>query len=318
MALNMKIGKRTAQSGFTYFGLLVAIATVALGVGTGAGMLSNDVRRDKELDLLFAGDAIRRALDSYHAKNSGGVNPFPRQLEWLLRDPGQPTVQRYLRKIFRDPMHVENQSGALKISGTWVLIFNPEGQIVGVRSNSTDIPLKKSGFPPPYENFKLAKSYADWQFMATGAVAVPAQTGGQPGNFIPTPFAPSVPLVPAGGNPLAQGASPGVLGARAQPSAPVANPQTSTPQVPILEQPAAPAASSTAASTQQVTDPGPPPSATPVVASPPTTPPAPAPSDAAVATPAPTAPAPAPAAVPQPPTVGASPQPFIFRAPKDF
>ena len=138
----MKTGRRGPQAGYTYFGLMLAILAASLAVSAGATRLTNDMRRDKEAELLFAGDEIRRALELYHSKNTAGMQPFPRTLDALLRDPNQLSVQRYLRKIYRDPMHDPDVPGASAENGFWVLIRDGNGQIVGVRSNSMREPLR--------------------------------------------------------------------------------------------------------------------------------------------------------------------------------
>jgi hypothetical protein len=57
-----------------------------------------------------------------------------------------------------------------------VLIHDNNGQIIGVHSNSGREPLRKDGFPTEYAAFRQARSYADWKFVAEGAVPV-AQAG---------------------------------------------------------------------------------------------------------------------------------------------
>lgn len=174
----MRTGNAAAQAGYTYFGLLLAITVASLTLSAGASLLGNEVRRDKERDLMFAGDAIRRAIEHYHLKNQGSPEPFPKRLESLLRDPHQATVQRHLRKIYRDPMHEPDLIGMQAMGGTWVLIHDVNGQIVGVHSNSPREPLRKEGFPADYVAFRQARSYADWKFVAVGGVPA-AQEGTQ-------------------------------------------------------------------------------------------------------------------------------------------
>lgn len=323
----MKTGSARPQAGFTYFGLLLAIATAALVVSAGASLLTNDLRRDKELELLFAGDEIKRALETYHAKNTGGLYPYPKQLEWLLRDPNQPSLQRYLRKIYRDPMHEPDEAGSTTLIGTWVPILGTGGQVIGVHSNSARQPLKTAGFPKNYEGFRAAKRYSDWKFIAAGAVEVQPNAGaaGQPRNFIPTPISPGVPQVPAGA------ATPvGPAGARPAPPLP---PQQQLPQQqpvqpppaqPVVVPPPPPPEPPARPPEPPVQDvPPPPPPAQPASGAPasaapggPATAPAVPGAPAAAAPAAPAAPAPAPNADPAPPS--SSPQPFIMRPLKDF
>ena len=172
----MRTGSAAAQAGYTYFGLLLAITVASLTLSAGATLLGNEVCRDKERELMFAGDAIRRAIGQYHLKNQGSPEPFPKRLESLLRDSNQATVQRYLRKIYHDPMHEPGGFGFQPMSGDWVLIHDNNGQIIGVHSNSGREPLRKDGFPTEYAAFRQARSYADWKFVAEGAVPV-AQAG---------------------------------------------------------------------------------------------------------------------------------------------
>ena len=309
----MKTGRRGAQAGFTYFGLLLAILTASLAVSAGVTLLTNDMRRDKEAELLFAGDEIRRAIELYHSKNTAGMQPFPRTLDALLRDPNQLSVQRYLRKIYRDPMHDPDVPGASVENGVWVLIRDGNGQIVGVHSNSMREPLRTSGFPKQYEGFRQAKRYADWQFLAAGGVPVDPKAGNvaEPRSFIPTPVVPAVPVAPP--------AAP----APQQPLAPPPPPPPPTP--PPAQEPVVPAA--------PVTAPVPPPASAqpaapapaPVVA--PAAPPnaggaaapaAPA-ASGATAAPAASAPAaPAPATSTEPAQPSSSPQPFVIRSPAGF
>ena len=180
------------QQGFAYYGLLFSVAVAALVATTGSHLLGNEQRREKEAELLACGDEIRHAIENYHAKNTAGINPFPARLEWLVRDPHQLTIKRYLRRICRDPMQERGPDG-LVLPLAWGLIFDASGQIVGVHSESLREPLKRSGFDPVYEAFRQAKSYADWRFIATGAV--PAQGNGRNTlgtlNFIPLPGLPA-------------------------------------------------------------------------------------------------------------------------------
>ena len=305
----MKTGRRGAQAGYTYFGLLLAILAASLAVSAGVTLLTNDMRRDKEAELLFAGDEIRRALELYHSKNTAGMQPFPRTLDALLRDPNQLSVQRYLRKIYRDPMHDPDVPGAVAENGFWVLIRDGNGQIVGVRSNSLREPLRTSGFPKQYEGFRQAKRYADWQFLAAGGVPVDPKAGNvaEPRSFIPTPVVPAVPVAPP---------------AAAIPQQPLAPPPPPPPPPPQQEfvVPAVPV-------TAPVPPPAPAPTVVPAAPAPaPVVAPAVSPNAAGAAAPAaPATPAasgapaaPAPAAAAEPAQPSSSPQPFVIRAPAGF
>ena len=296
----MKTGRRGAQAGYTYFGLLLAILAASLAVAAGVTLLSNDMRRDKEAELLFAGDEIRRALELYHSQNTAGMQPFPRTLDALLRDPNQLSVQRYLRRIYRDPVHDPDVPGAAAENGFWVLIRDGNGQIVGVHSNSMREPLRRSGFPKQYEGFRQARRYADWQFLAAGGVPADPKAGtvAEPRSFIATPVVPVVPVAP-----------PAAAAPQQSLAAPPPPLELVVPAVPL---------------TAPVTPPAPAPTVVPAAPAPaPVVAPAVSPNAAGAAAPAtpaasgaPAAPVPAAPAEPtQPPS---SPQPFVIRAPAGF
>jgi len=297
----MRPGSRAG--GFTYFGLLLAIATAAGAIAGGTRLLANDLRREKELDLLFAGDEIRRAIEAYHARNNAGIDPYPKTLEALLRDPNQPAVVRYLRRVRGDPMREPGAEAPPGETGGWVLIRDAQARVIGVHSPSTQAPLKRSGFPKHYEPFSQARSYADWKFIAAGAlqapVNAPASAGG---NFIPSPIPPGGPLVPAGrGVPSAAPAAPATA-ARA-PSAPLPGEAAATrvPESPLIrvEPPAGAVAAPAPASPPPVPEPQPAvpvPAAAPAVSAP-AAPPQPA---APGSIPPPPPPAPATASAPAP------------------
>ena len=204
-------GAARHQGGYTYFGLMLVLGVVAIGLGVGSSFLAQDLRREKEAELLFAGDQIRRAIENYHALNNGGQQPWPNSLEALLRDPNQPSMVRYLRRIYLDPM---------KPGAEWEPILGQGRGIIGVRSSSREKPIKRSGFAMQYRSFENARTYGDWRFLATGAVADPNAPGAdapgspttesafpgsdapaQPGNAFGSPGL-LKPVAPSASNPL--------------------------------------------------------------------------------------------------------------------
>ena len=234
MAAVMKIG---SQAGYTYAAVLLAVFAAALASAGGMHLFGNEVRRAREAELMFVGDSIRRALERYHAKNPAGLYPFPRDLEWLLLDPNQPSLQRYLRRIYDDPMREPGVQSASATAGGWVLIRDSNGLIVGVHSGSMREPLRKDGFIKRYEGFRQARRYADWKFIAAGGVPAldptslaesglaSAQAGIRPpaepndrGRPI-APAPPPPPASPAPPSPPPPPASPAPIGLGARPGA---------------------------------------------------------------------------------------------------
>src|SRR5438093_8240525 len=57
------------QGGFTYIGLLIAIALMGLGLAAYGELYSHAAQRDKEAELLFVGTQFRDAIASYYNKS---------------------------------------------------------------------------------------------------------------------------------------------------------------------------------------------------------------------------------------------------------
>jgi type II secretory pathway pseudopilin PulG len=147
---------RIRGAGFTYIGLLVFIAILGIGLAATGVVFHQQGKRGKEEELMFAGDQIRRAIIRYYER-SPGQSLFPKTLEELLEDRRYPVPQRYLRRLYVDPM-----TGL----PDWELVRSADGGIQGVHSKSRDKPLKTAGFPLDYEEFSDKKRYSDWQFIA--------------------------------------------------------------------------------------------------------------------------------------------------------
>jgi type II secretory pathway pseudopilin PulG len=165
-------------AGFTYIAIMIAV--VLLGVSLAAtGMLWETAqRRERERELLFVGNQFRRAVGLYYERTPGNIKQFPRKLEDLLQDNRFPNVQRYLRKIYPDPITGKVQ---------WGLVEYPGIGITGVYSLSDKVPIKSARFPSYTRNFDMAKTYADWRFEY-----LPGQ-GLNPSGAAPAPGQPQIP-----------------------------------------------------------------------------------------------------------------------------
>jgi type II secretory pathway pseudopilin PulG len=147
-----------AQSGFTYLGLLFAVAVIGITLATIGVVWSTQIRRDKEADLLFAGDQIRAAIGRYYSEAPTGGHTYPASLDDLLQDQRWPQVHRHLRRLYIDPMTA---------STDWQLIPAPEGGIMGVVTSSNGVPIKKANFTGRDRAFEDAECYCDWKFVYT-------------------------------------------------------------------------------------------------------------------------------------------------------
>jgi type II secretory pathway pseudopilin PulG len=152
-------GKR--QRGFTYAMVLVAIVIVGILAGVADIATSRVMQADRENELMFRGIAYRNAIQRYHAV----AGRYPRTLDALLKD-SRFAHRPYLRTLYPDPMadRAQGSSGGGIENGGWQLVRAADGGIAGVASRSKRAPLKKASFPPGFEGFDGAQSYAEWVF----------------------------------------------------------------------------------------------------------------------------------------------------------
>ncbi len=164
------------QHGFTMALALAVAVVMGIMLMKAAPLVSAEVQRENEAELIFRGEAIAAALRIYSAK----TGRFPTDLEDVMK-----LRPRILRQKYKDPMTpggdwdyvTQVQPGA---SG------NKEGlPIVGVRSRSAKDSIHI------YQNKSLVR---DWLFTADqnllGITDAAAKSGG-------LPKAGSVPVKPA-------------------------------------------------------------------------------------------------------------------------
>jgi len=182
----MPTGSRS-QLGFTYIGLLIAVAIFGLGSVGAARLLASTERAEREAELLFVGHQFRQAIRGY-LQSGTRAGQYPATLDDLLQDKRYITPRRHLRRVFVDPITGKAE---------WGLVVAPEGGIMGVYSLSDREPLKRANFDPEDSAFaaslqpsqaptkstilspflaassseqptpmnKAAYSYSDWKFV---------------------------------------------------------------------------------------------------------------------------------------------------------
>lgn len=144
---------RRRAGGFTYLGILLAIVFVGIGLAAVGTLWTTTMRREREAQLLFAGDAIRSAIESYYRSGPGGQ--LPQELGDLLDDKRSPLPRRHLRRLYLDPM-----TGQVD----WQIIRDPGGGIIGVNSSSQSVPLKRANFEDQDAQFTGSECYCQWRF----------------------------------------------------------------------------------------------------------------------------------------------------------
>jgi type II secretory pathway pseudopilin PulG len=150
------------HAGFTYVGLLIAVAVLGIGLAATGQVWRTAAAREKERELLFIGNQYRNAIMNYYAGTQAGLVRYPRSLEDLVEDRRMPAVRRHLRRIYPDPITGDDKWGIVRAS---------DGGIAGVFSLSERRPLKIAGFTSADAKFEKAERYSDWKF----AYAPPAE-----------------------------------------------------------------------------------------------------------------------------------------------
>lgn len=166
---------RRRSEGFTYLTVMFVVAILLGGLAIVGEVWETQTRREKEAELLFIGNQYRRAIGLFYESTPGGVKRYPRSLEELVKDPRTPTTQRYLRKLYPDPVTGKE----------WVAIKGADGGVQGVHSASEEAPLKIAGFRVRDASFEGAAKYADWKFIHTPPPA--AKPPAKPGAIKPAP-----------------------------------------------------------------------------------------------------------------------------------
>lgn len=110
-------------------------------------------RREREVELVFRGTELGRALATYRAATPAGMPEAPQSVDELLEDRRGPQMRRHLRQAWRDP--ITGQPWAM-------LIVN--GRILGFHSVSSREPLR-----PP----SGIGRYDQWVFDASVSPASP-------------------------------------------------------------------------------------------------------------------------------------------------
>lgn len=142
--------------GFTYLSVLLLIIVSGIALTTASHSWRTIMQREREKELLFRGDCINRAIESYCKAGGTEKITYPSRFEDLLKDPRFPVIKRHIRKIYKDPLTED---------GEWGVILGQGRGIKGVYSKSKKIPLKTGDFPGKYIKFEKAKNYSDWKFI---------------------------------------------------------------------------------------------------------------------------------------------------------
>lgn len=146
--------------GFTYVWVLAAIALLSLGLAQVGPLWSIQNQRVREAELIRVGTLYAHALAQYRQGSPGSLKQYPTNLDDLLIDGRYGGTQRYLRKLYPDPM----------VSGRpFELVKDDEGRITGVFSASVEAPLRKEPLDLGVVRLPAARRYSEWVFSPESA-----------------------------------------------------------------------------------------------------------------------------------------------------
>lgn len=147
---------RRQLAGFTYLGVLFAIALLGITLAVTGTLYSLQRQRSREQELLWVGAQYRAAIARYHQTSALGVHAYPRSLADLLDDRRDGQLHHHIRRLYPDPM-----TGLTD----WDLQLAPDGAILGIASRAQGQPIKRTGFRPNDAFFENSQCYCDWRFV---------------------------------------------------------------------------------------------------------------------------------------------------------
>lgn len=166
----------SGERGFTYLALLLAVAVVGIGLAAAGTLWSTAAQREREQELLFAGDQFRRAIRLYFRNSPNQSTPgaaYPKALKDLLEDTRRGDTKRHLRRLYADPLTGKPEWGLVTVKA-------PDGErIMGVYSLSQATPFKTSGFRDENRTFEGAQQFSDWKFFYEPQPAAQSQSAKQ-------------------------------------------------------------------------------------------------------------------------------------------
>ena len=112
------------QSGFTYLGVLLAIALLGIGLTAASEVWVTIAKRQRLEQLDWVGQQFVQAIGSYYEASPGRVKAYPPTLQDLLEDRRFAFVRRHLRQVYVNPFSA---------AADWDVVRAPDGGIRGLR-----------------------------------------------------------------------------------------------------------------------------------------------------------------------------------------
>ena len=121
-----RTGAQADCAGFTYLGVLLAVALIGLGTTAAAEVWSKRASRERLARMDAIGAEYVAAIGAYRDGTPGiVVHSFPPTFAALVCDPRFVTVRRYLRREYPNPFTGK---------ADWEIVPAPDGGILGIRA----------------------------------------------------------------------------------------------------------------------------------------------------------------------------------------
>jgi len=122
MRERMSVG--SCERGFTYLGVLIAIAVLSVGLLAVSEVWVTSARRSKLAELDWIGAQFTQAIGSYYQATPGTAKVYPSSLQDLLDDRRYVTTRRHLRIVYANPFTGQ---------ADWQPVLAADGKLRGVR-----------------------------------------------------------------------------------------------------------------------------------------------------------------------------------------
>lgn len=97
-------GRQHPQAGFTYLGVLFALALIGIGLAAISEVWTTNADRQKVAQVNWIGQQYVNAIGSYYYANTGSVHFYPTSVNDLLEDKRYLGVKRHLRSRYEQPI----------------------------------------------------------------------------------------------------------------------------------------------------------------------------------------------------------------------
>src|ERR1700741_4783104 len=122
-----KRAAKRGQEGYALGMLLFSLALLVLSMAAAAPTVMNEIRRDKEEEMIWRGKQYVRGIRLFvrYYQTHGGTTRFPTSMEDLTKNK---VGIRFMRQAYKDPVN--------PVDGSWRLIYvGPNGQLIGSLKN---------------------------------------------------------------------------------------------------------------------------------------------------------------------------------------